>query len=59
MSKFQRGILLLALAVVLWLMGCALILFAEELVVRIVGVVSFAAAVPVAIAGGRGLRDRQ
>ena len=59
MSEVQRGILLLALAVVLWLVGGALILFADELVVRIVGVVSFAAAVPVAIAGGRGLRDRQ
>ncbi|WP_104081040.1 hypothetical protein [Cryobacterium sp. Y11] len=59
MSKAQRCILFLALAVVLWLLGGVLILFAEELVVRILGVVSFAAAVPLAIAGGRGLRDRQ
>ena len=48
----------MAVAVVLWLSGIALILFAEELVFRIVGVVSFAAAIPLAIAGGRVLRDR-
>ncbi|MEC5149391.1 hypothetical protein [Cryobacterium sp. GrIS_2_6] len=59
MSKRQRSMLFLAVAVVLWFSGIALGLFAGELVVRMVGVVSFAAAIPLAIAGGRGLRDRQ
>jgi hypothetical protein len=58
-SKRQRSILFLAVAVVLWLSGIALGLFAGELVLRMVGVVSFAAAISFAIAGGRGLRNRQ
>ena len=58
MSRRKRSLLFMAVAIVLWLSGIALILFAEELVFRIVGVVSFAAAIPLAIAGGRSLRDR-
>lgn len=57
-SKRNRSVLLVALAVVLWISGAALILFAEELIIRITGVIAFAAAVPLAIAGGRGFRDR-
>jgi hypothetical protein len=58
-SKRQRSALFLVFAVVLWIAGIALILFAEELALRIFGVVSFAAAIPLAIAGGRGLRERR
>ena len=58
MSERQRHILFLIVAVVLWLAAGALMLFTEEPVFRIVGVVAFAAAVPCAIVGGRGLRDR-
>jgi hypothetical protein len=59
MAKRHRYILFLAIAVVLWLAGSGLILFAEEVLFRIVGVISFAAACPVAIVGGRGLQNRQ
>lgn len=56
MSKVQRSIFLMVVAAAFLIAGLIVVLFAEDFVFRIVGVIVFAAAVPLGIAGGRGLR---
>lgn len=58
MSKRQRSILLLIVAIALFISAVVLTLFVEDVALRVVGVVALLAAIPCAIAGGRGLRSR-
>ena len=57
-SKRKRSLLLMTVAAVVWLVEIVLILFAEDPVFHVVGVISFAAAIPSAIVGGRGFPNR-
>ena len=49
----------MTVAVALWAVGVFPILFAGDFIFRVLGVIAFIAAIPVAIAGGRGLRARR